>query len=86
MRVVFPRYQRQVRFSPPVLIDVNLCDAAEQLWEHEITVFRLLVMIIGSRSKHIGAVQRRHGLLLFRAYYQHNVIKSAHDPFGAQED
>ena len=67
MRVIFPRYQRQVRFGRTVFVDINLRDAAEQFREHEIAILRFFIVVIGSCAKHVGTVECRHRLLLFRA-------------------
>ena len=85
MRVIFPCHSSQVCFGRAVFLDVNLCDASEQFWEHEIAILRLFVVIIGCRAEHIGPVEGRHRFLLLRTNDQHDVIKSAHDPFRAEQ-
>ena len=41
--------------------------------------------IIRRRAENIGAVERRHRLLLLRADDEHGVVKSAHDPLRAEQ-
>ena len=86
MRVVFPRHLREICFARAVLVDVNLRDASEQFRKHEVAVFRFLVVIIGGRSEHIGAIKRRHCLLLLRSDNEDRVVKSAHDPLRAEQN
>src|SRR5207247_194172 len=64
VRIIFPRDSSQVCFGRAVFLDVNLCDASEQFWEHEIAILRLFVVIIGCRAEHIGPVEGRHRFLL----------------------
>ena len=44
------------------------------------------IVEIGRRAEHIGAIFRRHRLLLFRADDEHGVVKTAHDPLRAEQD
>ena len=86
VRVVFPRHLREVFFARAVLVDVNLCDPPEQFREHKIAVLRFFIVIIGRRAEDVGAVERRHGFLLFRADHEHDIVKSADDPLGAEQN
>ena len=43
-------------------------------------------MIISRRAQNVGAVERRHCLLLFRTDDENRVVESAHDVVGAEED
>ena len=85
MSVVFPSDLCEIRFGCAVFLDVNLRDAPEQFREHEIAILGLFIVIIGSRAEHIGAIERRHRLLLFRSDHENNIVKSTDDPFRAKQ-
>ena len=85
VRVILPRDLGELGFACAVLIDVNLRDAPEQFREHEIAVFRFLVVIISGGTEDVRTIERRHCFLLFRANYQHDIVKSAHDPLRAEQ-
>jgi hypothetical protein len=83
VRIIFPCHQGEVRFGRAVFLDINLCDAPEQLREHKIAVLRLFIVIVGSRAEDVRTIERRHRFLLFRANDEHDVMKPADDPFRA---
>ena len=86
VRVVLVGDRGEVVGRGAIFLDVDLRDPPEQFREHEVAVFRLLDVIIRRRAKNIGAIQRRHRLLLFRADDEDRVVKSAHDPLRAEQD
>ena len=53
VRIIFPRHLSKVTFTRPVLLDVNLCNAPEQLREHEIAVLGFFIVVIGRRPEDI---------------------------------
>src|SRR5216110_1436621 len=42
--------------------------------------------VLGAAAKNIGPIERRHRLLLLRTNDEHGIVKSAHDPFRAEQN
>ena len=66
----------------PVSRLIQRGDAREELGEHELAVNVSLRAVIPRRPEHLGAVGRRHRLLLLGADDENDVVEAGHDLLG----